>query len=54
MGRIIIMLPVKIPAEARPATALPMMKAMELGAAPQRAEPTSKTTRQIRKVHFVE
>lgn len=54
MGRIIIILPVKIPAEARPATALPMIKVIELGAAPQTAEPTSKTTSETRKAHFVE
>lgn len=36
--------PEKMPAEPMPATARPIMKAVELGAAPQIAEPTSKTT----------
>lgn len=44
MGIMINMQPEKIPAEAAPAIALPTMKMMELGAAPQMAEPISKTT----------
>lgn len=43
------MQPEKMPAEAAPAIALPMMKIMELGAAPQIAEPISKTTTLVRK-----
>jgi hypothetical protein len=53
-GSIIIMHPEKIPAEPRPAMARPIMKVTELGAAPQIAEPTSNTTVQRRKTHFVE
>ena len=40
------------PPAPRPAMALPMMKATELGAAPQMAEPTSNNTRAVRKVAF--
>lgn len=40
------------PPAPRPAMALPMMKAIELGAAPQMAEPTSNNTRAVRKVAF--
>lgn len=46
--------PENIPAEPIPAMARPMMKAVELGAAPQIAEPTSKTTTAARKIIFVE
>jgi hypothetical protein len=35
--------PARIPAAPIPATALPIMKAIELGAAPQIAEPISKS-----------
>ena len=35
-------MPVTTPPAPRPAMALPRMKAMELGAAPQRADPTMK------------
>jgi hypothetical protein len=45
--------PVKIPEEPKPAIARPMMRAMELGAAPQRAEPTSNKKIPVRKTHFV-
>lgn len=45
--------PEKMPAEPMPAMARPMMKAVELGAPPQRAEPTSKMTVAIRKTTFV-
>jgi hypothetical protein len=50
----IIMLPVKRPAEPRPAMARPRMKIIEVGAAPQIPEPVSKITRKLIKVHFVE
>ena len=40
----IIIAPEKRPAEPPPAMALPTMKTLELGAAPQIAEPISKTT----------
>jgi hypothetical protein len=50
----IIMLPVKRPAEPRPAMARPRMKIIEVGATPQIAEPASKMTRNVIKVHFVE
>lgn len=50
----IIMDPVKIPAEPIPAIARPMMNAVEVGAAPQITEPTSNTIMQEIKVHFVE
>jgi hypothetical protein len=43
-------LPQKIPAAPNPATALPMIKAMELGAAAQITEPTSNIRILIRKV----
>jgi len=36
------MAPEKMPADPRPATARPMMRAVEFGAAPQTAEPISK------------
>lgn len=47
-GSMIIMPPAKMPADPRPAMARPIMKAVELGAAPQRADPTSKITIEIR------
>ena len=53
-GSMIIMPPEKMPADPRPAIARPIMKAVELGAAPQRADPTSKITIEIRKTHLVE
>lgn len=40
----IIIAPEKIPADPTPAIARPMMKEVELGAAPQRVLPISKTT----------
>jgi hypothetical protein len=52
MGIIIIMEPVKIPADPKPAMARPVMKIGELGAAPHRAEPISKMRTQIKKVLF--
>jgi hypothetical protein len=42
------MAPEKIPAAPTPATALPMMSAVELGATPQIREPTSKMKSAIR------
>jgi hypothetical protein len=46
--------PDMIPAEPIPAMVLPMMKAIELGATPQRREPTSKIPITPRKIHFGE
>lgn len=46
--------PFWIPADPIPAIARPTMKAVEVGAAPQTAEPTSKTTTATRKRAFVE
>jgi hypothetical protein len=40
--------PEKIPAAPTPATARPMMRAVELGATPQIKEPTSKINRATR------
>jgi hypothetical protein len=40
--------PAVMPAVPTPAMARPIMKAVEFGAAPQMAEPTSKTTTQTR------
>ena len=42
MGIMISMVPEKMPADAMPALARPMIKIVELGAAPQMAEPISK------------
>ena len=53
-GTMIIMPPQKMPAAPMPAMARPTMKAAELGAAPQRAEPTSKTRMETRNTHLVE
>ena len=53
-GSIIIIPPEKIPADPSPAMARPMMKAVELGAAPQMAEPASKMTMEKRKTDLVE
>lgn len=47
-----IKLPEKIPAPPTPATALPIISAVEDGAAPQTAEPTSKIMIAMRKIHF--
>jgi hypothetical protein len=46
--------PEKIPAEPIPAIARPTMKALELGAPPQSADPTSKTRIATKKTLFVE
>lgn len=46
--------PEKMKADANPAIARPRMKAVELGAAPQSTEPTSKMIIEERKTHFVE
>jgi hypothetical protein len=48
------MAPEKIPADPTPAIARPMIKAAELGAAPQMALPISKMTRAIKKTHLME
>jgi hypothetical protein len=48
-----IVAPEKIPAEPIPAIARPTMKALEVGAPPQRADPTSKTIIAIRNMVFV-
>lgn len=48
----VIMEPVMMPAEPIPAMARPNMKTGDEGAAPQIAEPTSKTTILIRNVRF--
>jgi len=50
----IVIAPVKIPLDPVPAIALPTMRAVEFGAAPQTAEPISKRTIPERKTHFVE
>lgn len=42
--------PERTPPDPSPAIALPNMKAIEFGAAPQRAEPTSNTTIDARNV----
>lgn len=42
--------PVSTPPDPKPAIDLPRMKAIEFGAAPQRAEPTSKSKMDVRKV----
>lgn len=44
--------PEKIPDEPRPATARPIIRALEFGAAPQTAEPTSNIAIAVRKIHF--
>jgi hypothetical protein len=46
--------PEKIPADPMPAMARPTMKALELGAPPHRAEPTSKMRIARRKMVLVE
>lgn len=48
------MAPEKIPAEPRPAMALPTIRASEVGAMPQMKEPSSKMKRAIRYVHLME
>lgn len=44
MGIMTIIEPEKMPAEPKPAIALPAMKTADVGAAAQITEPTSKTT----------
>ena len=46
--------PEKIPELPRPAMARPIMNAMELGAAPQRADPTSKKLTAAKNTHLGE
>ena len=43
-------MPDRTPPDPRPAIALPRMKAIEFGAAPQRIEPTSNSRMDVRKV----
>jgi hypothetical protein len=43
-----------MPLDPNPEIARPIMKAVEVGAAPQIAEPISKMTIPLRNVHFVE
>jgi len=45
--------PEKIPAAPRPAIARPTIRAGELGAAPQTAEPTSKIVMAIKNTHLI-
>jgi len=40
-------IPERIPPDPKPAIALPRMNAIEFGAAPQRAEPPSKSTMEV-------
>lgn len=49
-----IMAPLNSPPAPRPAIALPQMKATEFGAAPHRADPTSKTKTREMKIHLGE
>lgn len=49
-----IIAPLKRPPAPRPAIALPQMKAIEVGAAPQSADPTSKTKTRPMNIHFGE
>jgi hypothetical protein len=46
--------PEKMPAEPTPAKALPMMRAIELGATPQTKLPSSKTPIAIKYTHLIE
>lgn len=50
----IINAPEKIPALPTPATALPMIRAMEFGATPQIRLPSSKIPIAMRYTHFIE
>ena len=47
-GSMMTMPPVKIQADAKPVMARPMMKATDVGEAPQSADPASKMMREIR------
>lgn len=51
---LLIRAPVEMPAAPRPAMALPMMKAVEVGATAQRREPTSKIPIAARKTHLID
>jgi hypothetical protein len=46
--------PENIPADPKPATARPTIRAVEVGAAPQTKEPISKIPKAIKKTHFKE
>jgi hypothetical protein len=48
------MAPEKIPAAPTPATARPMMRAVEFGATPQMSEPSSKMKSAMRYTHLME
>lgn len=48
------MAPEKIPADPTPAIARPIIKAAELGAAPQMALPISKMTSAVKYTHLIE
>lgn len=50
----ITMAPLKIPAHPIPEMARPMMKTIEVGAAPQTAEPISKSRIEVRYTHLGE
>jgi hypothetical protein len=50
----IIRAPEKMPAEPTPATALPMMRTIELGATPQIKLPSSKTPIATKYTHLIE
>lgn len=45
--------PAKIPADPIPAIARPMMRAVDVGAAPQTSEPSSKIPMAIRYTHLM-
>ena len=53
-GMMTIIPPEKIPADPIPAMARPIMKVVEVGAAPHMADPASKTTIERMYTHFVE
>jgi len=43
-----------MPEAPEPAIALPMIKAIDVGAAPQMSEPSSKSPKAIKVIHFTE
>jgi hypothetical protein len=53
-GTMIIIPPVKMAEDARPAIARPIINDIEFGAAPQRAEPASKRTIEPRNTDLME
>jgi hypothetical protein len=48
-----VIAPVKILDDPNPAMALPIIQTVELGAAPQKADPISKSVMPDKKVHLV-